>query len=98
MRFLASADLHGYHDVYDWLVEVVAVEQPEGVVLAGDLLGFPDGFDTVEEAQAADGREVIARLAEVACPIFYVMGNDDWVELNELFPISSRSTVPGSLW
>ena len=82
MRILATADLHGFHDVYDWLVEVVAVEHPDGVVLAGDLLGFPDGFDTVEEAQAANGREVVSQLAEVDCPIFYVMGNDDWVELD----------------
>lgn len=93
MRILASADLHGFHDVYDWLVEVGAVEQPEGVLLAGDLLGFPDGFDTVEEAQAADAQDVVRRLAEVDCPIFYVMGNDDWVDLNP--SVSNIQSVHG---
>ncbi len=86
MRLLASADLHGFWDVYEWLVNVALVQEPEGVVLAGDLLGFPDGYDTVEEAQAADACEVVARLSAIRCPVFYVMGNDDWVDLNSSVP------------
>lgn len=86
MRLLASADLHGFPEVYEWLVEVAVNEVPDGLVLAGDLLGFPDGYDTVEEGQAEDARRVVARLARIECPIFYVMGNDDWVELDPTVP------------
>jgi len=93
MRLLASADLHGFWDVYTWLVDVAITEEPDGVVLAGDLLGFPDGYDTVEEAQAADALEVVARFSAITCPVFYVMGNDDWVDLNP--SVSSIQSVHG---
>jgi Icc-related predicted phosphoesterase len=84
MRILAGADLHGFAGVYSWLLEVAGAEQPDGLLLAGDLLGVPDGYDTVEEAQAADARLVAERLAAVDCPVFYIMGNDDFVELEPL--------------
>jgi len=86
MRILASADLHGFWDVYDWLVGLAGSHKPDGVVLAGDLLGFPDGYDTVEEAQAADAQEAVTRLSTITCPVFYVMGNDDWVDLDSSVP------------
>jgi len=86
MRLLASADLHGFWDVYDWLVGLVGSNKPDGVVLAGDLLGFPDGYDTVQEAQAADAQEAVARLSTITCPVFYVMGNDDWIDLDPSVP------------
>ena len=86
MRLLASADLHGFWDVYEWLVNVALAEEPDGVVLAGDLLGFPDGYGTVEGAQAADACEAVDRLSAIRCPVFYVMGNDDWVDLNPSVP------------
>jgi Icc-related predicted phosphoesterase len=81
-RLLACADLHGFRDVYEWLVDLALTDEPDGVVLAGDLLGLPDGHGTVEEAQAADALEVVALLSEIECPVFYVMGNDDWVDLD----------------
>jgi Icc-related predicted phosphoesterase len=84
MRILASADIHGFAEVYTWLLEVVRAEKPDGLVLAGDLLGEPDGYGTVEEAQAADARHAAERLAEVDCPVFYIMGNDDCVDLEPL--------------
>ena len=93
MRLLACADLHGFRDVYRWLVDVVAAEKPDGVVLAGDLLGCPNGFDTVEEAQAADRQQVLLQLSEIKRPVFYVMGNDDWVELDA--PLPSHQSVHG---
>jgi Icc-related predicted phosphoesterase len=51
MIVLASADLHGDYEIYEWLVTVVADRGPDVLVLAGDLLGCPNGFDTVEDAQ-----------------------------------------------
>jgi Icc-related predicted phosphoesterase len=86
VRLLASADLHGYCDVYGWLVEVAATEKPDGVVLAGDLLGWPSGFATMEEAQVADQQEIIPLLSKINCPVFYVMGNDDFIELEATDP------------
>lgn len=53
-------------------------------MLAGDLLGVPDGFPSVEDAQRADARRICALLdgLPAALPVFYVMGNDDWTDLD----------------
>jgi Icc-related predicted phosphoesterase len=85
-RLLACADLHGFRDVYAWLIDMVHLEKPDAVVLAGDLLGFAGGYGTFEDAQAADARGVVSRLSEITCPVFYVMGNDDWVDLSPSDP------------
>lgn len=81
MRVLACADLHGVEEVYEWLIRTAEIEQPDGLLLAGDLLGIPGGFDTVEKAQEADARSVVDRLAAVECPVFFIMGNDDFVDV-----------------
>jgi Icc-related predicted phosphoesterase len=81
MRVLACADLHGVAEVYEWLLRIAESEQPDGLLLAGDLLGIPGGFATVEEAQQANARSVVDRLAAVGCPIFFIMGNDDFVDV-----------------
>ena len=81
MKVLATADLHGDHDIYEWLVHVSKRIQPDVVVLAGDLLGCPDGYSTVEESQRADATQILSILKNIRAPIFFVMGNDDMVEL-----------------
>lgn len=81
MRVLAAADLHGFHDVYEWLVASADAHRPDVVVLAGDLLGVPDGHDTVEAAQEADRDQVLGHLEQIERPVFYLMGNDDWIDL-----------------
>ena len=86
MRILAAADIHGRHDVYAWLVDVARERQPFAVVLAGDLFGYPDGFETVEIAQEADRHQVLAALERLTQPFFYIMGNDDWVDLHGELP------------
>ena len=48
----------------------------------GDLLGCPDGFDTPERAQRHEASLLTDVLHGAAVPVFYVMGNDDLVELN----------------
>ena len=82
MQILAAADLHGSHDVYEWLVATAAVRRPDVVVLAGDLLGVPDGYETVAAAQRADRDRVRGHLASLGRPVSYLMGNDDWSELS----------------
>ena len=86
MRILAASDLHGQYEVYDWLVDVALSEHAEVVVLAGDLLGYPDGYQSVAAAQEADRDQVHRRLGRLEVPVFYIMGNDDWVELEAPLP------------
>ena len=86
VRILAAADIHGRHDVYDWLVDAARSQDPSAVILAGDLLGFPDGFKTVETAQEADRHLVLAALGRLTQPVLYIMGNDDWVDLHGELP------------
>jgi Icc-related predicted phosphoesterase len=81
MRLLATADLHGEREVLLWLAEVVVGVNPDAVVVAGDILGCPAGYDTVEEAQADDAAWHCARFEELGVPVLYIMGNDDLVEL-----------------
>lgn len=50
-------------------------------MLAGDLLGVPGGFGTVEEAQAADAVAIAEILSPLTIPVLFVMGNDDLVAL-----------------
>jgi len=86
MRILASADLHGEHDVYRWLVSVADTAGADVVVLAGDLLGLPGGHDTVEESQRVDALAIEAILDAIRVPVLYIMGNDDMIELEPTNP------------
>jgi Icc-related predicted phosphoesterase len=81
MRVLAAADIHGRSRVYEWLLNVVGQYRVEALLLAGDLLGCPDGFDTPEDAQRHEARALTALLETAAVPVLYIMGNDDLVEL-----------------
>lgn len=81
MRVLASADVHGRWAVYEWLLTVAREQRVESIVLAGDLLGCPDGFDTPEDAQRHDATALIRLLETAPVPVLYIMGNDDLVEL-----------------
>jgi Icc-related predicted phosphoesterase len=87
MKVLASADLHGKWPVYEWLVRTASAHEVEAILLGGDLLGCPDGFDTPEAAQEHEAQRLSEFLASIGLPILYIMGNDDLVELN---PTSER--------
>ena len=82
MRVLAAADVHGKWPVYQWLVTVARERHVQAMVLAGDLLGCPDGFDTPQLAQQHEARILVQFLEGARVPVFYIMGNDDLVELN----------------
>jgi Icc-related predicted phosphoesterase len=82
MRILASADVHGSQSVYEWLVNIARKEKVDAIVLAGDLFGCLDGFDTAEDAQRYEARVLTDVLQGAGVPILYIMGNDDLVELN----------------
>lgn len=86
MRVLASADLHGKHPVYEWLVRTASEQNVDAVILAGDLFGCLDEFATPETAQEQEARLLAEFLAGPGVPVLYIMGNDDLVELNSWFP------------
>jgi Icc-related predicted phosphoesterase len=81
MRILAAADVHGYTGVYHWLVAQARAHDVDALVLAGDLLGIPDEYEDIEEGMRASGREIVSILAPLECPILYILGNDDLVDL-----------------
>ena len=81
MRILAAADLHGARPVYEWLARTASDAQVDAVVLGGDLLGCPDGFDTPEAAQEHEAKVLAEFLSTLGLPVLYIMGNDDLVEL-----------------
>jgi len=82
MRILASADVHGSRPVYDWLLRVARDHDVEAIVLAGDLFGCLDGFDTPEDAQRHEASLLTDLLVSTGLRVLYIMGNDDLVELN----------------
>ena len=82
MRILASADVHGSRPVYDWLLRVARDHDVEAIVLAGDLFGCLDGFDTPEDAQRHEASLLTDVLVSTGLRVLYIMGNDDLVELN----------------
>jgi Icc-related predicted phosphoesterase len=87
MKLLASADVHGKRPVYEWLLATARTHRVDAMVLAGDLLGCPDGFPTPEDAQREDARLLTAFLVAAGLPVLYIMGNDDLVEMS---PVSDR--------
>jgi Icc-related predicted phosphoesterase len=91
VRILAAADLHGKQPIYEWLLGVIREQRVEALVLAGDLLGCPEGFDTPEKAQQDEACRLTGFLGMAAVPVLYIMGNDDLVELDPGAEPHSRS-------
>jgi Icc-related predicted phosphoesterase len=81
MKILAAADIHGNHRFYQLILEAAQLSKAQAIVLAGDLLGYPPAFDDVEDAQRADAKDILCQLETSSVPVFYIMGNDDLVEL-----------------
>jgi len=81
VRVLASADIHGNRDSLQWVVEACEATSPDVVVLAGDLLGCPSGYEEIEQAQEADAKRTVETLETIGVPVLFIMGNDDLVTL-----------------
>lgn len=86
MRILAAADIHGNFEAYRWLVELARPPEVEALVLAGDLLLGDEDCGEIEEAQRREVPRVLEVLNRAAVPVLFVMGNDDFVELQPLPP------------
>jgi Icc-related predicted phosphoesterase len=68
--------------VYEWLLAAAREHAVDAIILAGDLLGCLDAFDTPEEAQRHESELLTTLLQGAAMPVLCIMGNDDLVELN----------------
>ncbi len=84
MRILVSSDLHGHQPLYDDLARLVAEQQPDAVVLAGDLAPT-DPARSSNEADVASQREWLTTRFRAWCEpiakrarILATMGNLDW--------------------
>ncbi len=91
MKILAAADLHGKRSFYTSLLEAAGPLRAQAIVLAGDLLGYAPGLAKAEEAQRANGADVLRLLASSSVPVFYIMGNDD------MFDLEAGSAQVGSI-
>ena len=69
MKILAISDIHGFHAVYRVILDLAQTHGAELIVLAGDLLGYPDGYSNIEEAQRADAKEIITILQPLQIPV-----------------------------
>jgi Icc-related predicted phosphoesterase len=77
VRVLAIADIHGMIEVYGWLRHAVSDYHADVLILAGDLL-----IGGWEEEQSEQARTLIVPLLQtIPVPVFFIMGNDDHVEL-----------------
>jgi len=76
MRILASADVHGSIAVYEWLLAAAVAHSADVWILAGDL--FAADSPSGQRRQAAKIRALLLRSP---APVFYLMGNDDYVLL-----------------
>lgn len=82
MRVLAAADIHGHPEVYDWLLGQAHEHHVGTLILAGDLLGFREGFEAPEDAQRHEAEDLVRQLDSSGALVLYVMGNDDLVDLD----------------
>jgi len=95
MRIIASADVHGFLEVYQWLVQCCDDRQVDALVLAGDLLTFETEYESIEDGMRASSNKVAAVLSELSIPVLYIMGNDDVIDLQadlpNLIPIHEKA-------
>ena len=75
MRILAMSDLHGHHEVYRAIPDLVRRHAVEAVILAGDLLGVPEGYETIEAGQRADAEAIVGILAGLPAPVHNCFGS-----------------------
>ena len=80
MRILATADLHGFPEYIDTIVRWTLEHKPDAVVLGGDLLRPVPGAPDLEGRFRTDARRLTTVMADVPCPIYYIMGNDDLID------------------
>ena len=77
MRVLAIADIHGAAEVFEWFPDAIADYGVDALILAGDIL--LGGWEKDQYRQATSF--IMPSLKGLSIPVFFVMGNDDHIEL-----------------
>jgi uncharacterized protein len=82
MRILAVSDVHGNMEIYKKIVGVVKEKKIDVLVLPGDLYPKPSvvTLETFQAIQKSSASEISALFQELNIPIFYILGNDDWID------------------
>lgn len=82
MKLFSVADIHGNVGIYKKIVDIVNEQGVDVLILAGDLFPKPFGvtFETFKAIQEASAIEISNLFKELDIPIYYVLGNDDWVD------------------
>ncbi|PLS19622.1 hypothetical protein CVD28_04175 [Bacillus sp. M6-12] len=82
MKVFSVADIHGNMRIYKQIVEIVKQQEVDVLILPGDLYPKPDNvtFETYKAIQEGSASDISALLKELSIPIYYVLGNDDWVD------------------
>lgn len=79
MKYLIASDLHGDIGSYQTLLEIVRDEQPDKVVLLGDLMDFGSSIATINSI-----------LDKIGVPIIAVTGNCDREEWLKMFHVENK--------
>lgn len=82
MKILSVADIHGNMNIYKEIKKIVEDKDVDVLILPGDLYPKPDEvtFETYKAIQEGSAMDISNLLNDLNIPIYYVLGNDDWVE------------------
>ncbi len=80
MRCIFVSDLHGKKSRFDALFAIIKKEQPDGILLGGDLL--PGGFEITTDMEKFIQIEFLSKISKleqdgVETRFFVILGNDD---------------------
>jgi Icc-related predicted phosphoesterase len=71
MNILAFTDFHGNQEAYEKAKRVIALQRPDFVIVAGDIINY----------DARRAKELLSDLVSAGRPVYYVPGNMDNAEL-----------------
>lgn len=82
MNILSVADIHGNRNIYKQIIEVIREKDIDVLILPDDL--YPKPFSVTYEMfkaiQEESAQEIVNPYKYSNIPIYYVLGNDDWVD------------------
>lgn len=82
MKIFSVADIHGNQKIYSKIKELVIQKKIDVLILPGDLYPKPNAvtFETFNAIQRDSVQQMDELFKDLEIPIYYLLGNDDWVE------------------
>lgn len=82
MKILSVADIHGNMKIFKEIKNIIEEKNVDILILPGDLYPKPDEvtFETFKGIQEASAMDISNLLEDLTIPIYYILGNDDWIE------------------